>query len=60
MHYISICEKPMFNSVHIQYTLLEKFWRISLSLTDDATAKLYVAQSLVKERKMVENFVTRS
>ena len=24
------------------YTLLEKFWRISLCLTDDAIAKLYV------------------
>ena len=29
-------------------TLLEKFWRISLYVTDDAIAKLYVTYSLVK------------
>ena len=29
-------------------TLLEKFWRISLYVTDDAIAKLYVTLSLVK------------
>ena len=28
--------------------LVEKFWRISLYLTDDAIAKLYVTQSFVK------------
>ena len=29
-------------------TLLEKFWRILLIVTDDAIAKLYVAYSLAK------------
>ena len=28
--------------------LLEKFWRISLYVTDEAIAKLYVTKSLVK------------
>ena len=32
----------------IYSTLLEKFWPISLYLTDDAIAKLCVTQSLVK------------
>ena len=39
-------------------TLLEKFWRISLYVTDDAFSKLYVTQNLVKLREMVESFVT--
>ena len=30
----------------------------SLFVTDDSIAKLYVTLSLVKEREMVENFVT--
>ena len=30
-----------FNSLEVQYTLLEKFWRISLYVTDDSIAKLY-------------------
>ena len=38
-------------------TLLEKFWRISLYLTDDAIAKLYVTESFVKYREMVNNFI---
>ena len=40
------------------FTLLEKFWRISLYVIDDAIAKLYVTKSLVKKRVMVENLVT--
>ena len=31
----------------IYWTLLEKFWRISLHVTDDAFAKLFVTKSLV-------------
>ena len=31
-----------------QSTLLEKFWRISLYMTDDAISKLYVTKSSVK------------
>ena len=38
--------------------LLENFWRISLYVTDDAIAKLYVTQSLVKYREIVDTFVT--
>ena len=30
------------------YSLLEKFWRISLYVTDDAFARLYVTESLVQ------------
>ena len=29
-------------SLELLYTLLEKFWQISLYLTDDAITKLYV------------------
>ena len=39
-------------------TLLKKFCRISLYVTDDANAKLNVMQSLVKYKEMVEHFVT--
>ena len=39
--------------------LLEKFWRISLYLTDDAIAKLFVKLSLVKKGKMVEHIITK-
>ena len=37
---------------------IERFWRISLYVIDDAIAKLYVTKSLVKKRVMVENLVT--
>ena len=36
------------DTVYCIYTLLDKFWRISLYVTDDAIAKLYVTYSLVK------------
>ena len=36
-------------------TLLEKFWRILLYVTDDAIAKLQVKKSLAKQREMFEN-----
>ena len=39
---------------------LEKFWRISLYLTDDAIAKLFVKFSHIQYRETVENFVTWS
>ena len=37
-------------------TLLEKFWRISLYVTDDAIAKLYVTKSLVKKERNCRKF----
>ena len=37
----------------LSVSLLEKFWQISLYVTDDAIAKPYVT-----EREMVESFVT--
>ena len=40
--------------------LSEKFWRISLYVTDDTIAQIYVTKSLVKYREMVENLVTFS
>ena len=42
------------------YTLLERFWRILLYLTDNAIAMLYVTYSFINQREMVENFVTSS
>ena len=39
----------------IVYTLLEKFWRISLYVTDDDIAKLYATYKLSKKLEMVEN-----
>ena len=45
-------------SVQYTRTLLEKYWRISLTeVTDGVIAKHCVKQSLVKQREMVENFV---
>ena len=42
-------------------TLLEKFWRISLHLTDKTIAKLYFCDvKLSKKTKIVENYVTQS
>ena len=43
--------------------LLEKCmadYAVSLDVTDDAIAKLYVLKSFVKYREMIENFVTLS
>ena len=40
--------KKAFLFSYLIKTLLEKFWRISLSLTDDANAKLHVTKRLVK------------
>ena len=37
------------------YTLLETFCRISLYVTKDAIAKLFVTKGLVKQMEMVEN-----
>ena len=39
-------------------TLLEKFGRISLYVTDDANAKFYETKCLVKSREIIENLVT--
>ena len=44
----TFCHIEISNSVVTVYTLLEKFWWISLYVVDDAIAKLHVTQSLVK------------
>ena len=39
-------------------TLLEKFLRISLYVTDDAIANFYETKCLGKSREIIENLVT--
>ena len=39
-------------------TLLEKCWRISLYVTDEANGKLYVTHILARSREVDENLVT--
>ena len=39
-------------------TLLEKFLRISLYVTDDAIANFYETKCSVKSREIIENLVT--
>ena len=50
----------IFHSHPIYTALLEIFWRSSLNETDDAKAKLHVTKSLVKQREIVENLVTKN
>ena len=39
------------------YTLLERFWRISLYLTDDAITKLYVKKRQKKHLTLWKKYV---
>ena len=39
---------------HTLHTLFEKFWGISLYVTDNATAKLFVMKSLVKMSEIID------